>query len=85
MKSILNRARSHEENQALIGEFNYEGFSSVCVAVQESVRLAAELEHHPEVTFGYNSVKITLATHDDGSTITDKDIVFTQKFTQQCG
>lgn len=74
-----------EENQTLIGEFKYDRFSSVCAAVQENLRLAAELDHHPEVTFGYNKVNITLTSHDASNTITDKDIEFAQKFTQQCG
>jgi 4a-hydroxytetrahydrobiopterin dehydratase len=71
-----------EEDQTLIGEFTYDGFSAVCAAVQKSMQLANELDHHPEVTFGYNTVKITLTSHDAGNTITDRDVEFAQKFTQ---
>jgi|AntRauTorckE6833_2_1112554.scaffolds.fasta_scaffold05922_7 4a-hydroxytetrahydrobiopterin dehydratase len=72
-----------EENQTLVGEFRFDDFSAVCAAVQRSMQLANELDHHPEVTFGYNTLKIALTSHDADDTITDKDIDFAQKFTEQ--
>jgi 4a-hydroxytetrahydrobiopterin dehydratase len=67
----------------LIGKFTFDGFSEVSAAVQESMQLASELNHHPEVTFGFNTLKIVLTTHDAGSSITDLDIEFAEKFTQK--
>lgn len=71
------------EDQRLVGTFAYDGFSDVCAAVQSSLQLATELDHHPEVTFGYNTVKIVLTSHEAGDIITEKDVEFAQKFTAQ--
>jgi 4a-hydroxytetrahydrobiopterin dehydratase len=70
-----------QENCALVGKFTFTDFSEVGAVVQKTIDLATELNHHPEVTFGFNIVKIVLTTHDAGNSITDLDIDFAKKFT----
>ncbi len=62
-----------ENNNALYRKIKFKDFSE---AFAFMVRVAIEAErmnHHPIWTNVYNSVEITLSTHDAGDIITDKD------------
>lgn len=61
-------------NQALVADFGFESFSEVKSFVNTVIHVADELNHHPTVTFGYNSVHISTTTHDAGNSITEKDL-----------
>ncbi|MBP0457999.1 4a-hydroxytetrahydrobiopterin dehydratase [Streptomyces montanisoli] len=37
-------------------------------------QLQEELNHHSELTLGYNTVSLTVSTHDAGGAVTEKDI-----------
>lgn len=55
-------------------DFSFRDFKT---AMGFIVRIAFEAEqqaHHPELYNVYNSVKISLATHDAGDKVTSKDI-----------
>jgi len=42
--------------------------------VQKVADIAQQHNHHPDIDIRYNKVMITTTTHDDGDTITPKDI-----------
>jgi 4a-hydroxytetrahydrobiopterin dehydratase len=55
-------------------EFNFNDFSE---ALGFIVRVGLEAEkqvHHPELFNVYNTVKISLSTHDAGDNVTQKDV-----------
>lgn len=46
----------------------------ICSWVQAIGALAISLDHHPEISFGYDSIRISLRTHDQqGITARDLD------------
>ena len=58
----------------LSGSWKVENFVAVRELVSALCVLADELNHHPTVTFGYNTLKVDTTTHDAGNTVTQKDI-----------
>ena len=51
-------------------------FDSFLDAINWMVKASVEIEkqnHHPRWTNVYNKVQVSLSTHDEGNTITDKD------------
>lgn len=61
-------------NNALQKTFSFGSFRE---AMGFMLRLAFEAEamnHHPELTNVYNRVDVSLATHDAGDTVTEKDL-----------
>jgi len=62
-----------EEKNSLYQKFEFKDFSEA-FAFMTRVALAAEkMDHHPNWTNVYNTVEISLSTHDAGNTVTDKD------------
>ncbi|MEP7257153.1 MAG: 4a-hydroxytetrahydrobiopterin dehydratase [Flavitalea sp.] len=62
-----------EQNNTLHKKFEFKDFSEA-FAFMTRVALAAEkMDHHPSWTNTWNTVEISLSTHDAGNTITDKD------------
>ena len=61
------------ENGKLVAGFEFKDFSGVQNLVSVIINSADELNHHPDVQFGYNTVEVKTVTHDEGNTITDKD------------
>jgi 4a-hydroxytetrahydrobiopterin dehydratase len=62
-----------EENNALHRTFQFKDFSEAFSFMTRVAFLAEKLDHHPNWSNVYNSVNITLTTHDAGNTVTDKD------------
>ena len=58
----------------LVGNWKLTDFAELRKAVGKLCDLADELNHHPTVTYGYNTLRVETTTHDAGSTITTKDI-----------
>jgi 4a-hydroxytetrahydrobiopterin dehydratase len=48
-----------------------------CAVATASVPLAAESDHHPIITIGYDSLRVELWTHDRGG-VTQLDIEFAE-------
>ena len=62
-----------EQNNTLVKKFEFKDFSEA-FAFMTRVALAAEkMDHHPSWTNTWNTVEISLSTHDAGNTVTDKD------------
>lgn len=62
-----------EENNQLKRSFQFSNFIEA-FGFMTKVALAAEkMNHHPNWSNVYNKVDITLCTHDEGNSITEKD------------
>lgn len=62
------------ENDKIHKDFSFDNFKD---ALSFIVRIGFEAEslgHHPELSNVYNSVSISLSTHDAGDKVTEKDI-----------
>lgn len=62
-----------EENDSLIGSFEFNNFIEAWAFLTKVAILAEKQNHHPTIENTYNKVTLTLTTHDSGNTITDKD------------
>lgn len=62
-----------EENNALNAEFKFADFRKAFAFMTEVAFIAEALNHHPEWSNVYNTVKIKLTTHDAGNTVTEND------------
>lgn len=62
-----------EENNALKANLEFENFKQAMSFMQACLPAINAANHHPEWSNVYNKVNITLTTHDEGNTITDKD------------
>jgi len=54
-------------------EFKFLNFVEAWGFMSKVALVAEKMNHHPEWTNVYNLVTITLRTHDEGNTLTDKD------------
>jgi len=62
-----------EKNNTLYRKFQFKNFSEA-FAFMTRVALAAEkMDHHPNWSNVYNTVEISLSTHDAGNIVTEKD------------
>lgn len=75
IKQALNSLKGWEFGDDKISkEFSFNNFSE---ALGFIVRIGLEAEkqvHHPELFNVYNTVKISLSTHDAGDKVTQKDL-----------
>ena len=62
-----------EENNKLQQTFTFEDFVEAFGFMSKVALIAEKMNHHPEWKNVYNKVEITLTTHDEGNTITEKD------------
>lgn len=62
-----------EENNSLKRSFKFKDFVEAWAFMTQVAMMAEKMDHHPEWYNVYNTVDITLTTHDKGNTITDKD------------
>ena len=62
-----------EENDALHRTFKFDDFKQAWAFMTEVAFHAESQNHHPNWSNVYNTVQITLTTHDAGNTVTDKD------------
>jgi 4a-hydroxytetrahydrobiopterin dehydratase len=56
----------------IVKEFSFKDFNEALDFVNKVAELSEEMNHHPEINWNYNKVKITLVTHDEGR-VTQKD------------
>lgn len=60
------------ENNALRRTFIFRGFPEAVAFIGRLVEPAERLDHHPDITIGYNQVNLALWTHSEGG-VTEKD------------
>ncbi len=62
-----------EENNTLIRSFKFKNFVEAWGFMSQVALIAEKQSHHPNWSNVYNTVEITLTTHDEGNTVTEKD------------
>jgi len=62
-----------ETEEGLTGSFQFDDFTKAWAFMNEVALHAERLQHHPEWSNTYNTVRINLCTHDEGSSITHRD------------
>ncbi|MGY6560971.1 MAG: 4a-hydroxytetrahydrobiopterin dehydratase [Luteibaculaceae bacterium] len=62
-----------EKENALHKTYKFKNFQEAFAFMTRVAFLAEKHSHHPNWSNVYNTVEITLTTHDAGNTITDKD------------
>lgn len=62
-----------EENNTLKRSFKFKNFIEAWAFMSKVAMVAEKMNHHPEWSNIYNTVNITLTTHDKGNTVTEKD------------
>jgi 4a-hydroxytetrahydrobiopterin dehydratase len=62
-----------EANNKLTRTFTFSDFNEAFGFMTRVALLADKMDHHPEWSNLYNTVHITLSTHDAGDVVTDKD------------
>lgn len=62
------------EGDALVSDRRFADFAAALAFVNAVGALAEERNHHPDILLhGWNRVRLSLSTHDAGSTVTDAD------------
>ena len=62
-----------EENSQLKRTFRFKDFSEAFAFMTRVALTAEKMNHHPEWKNVYNTVEISLSTHDAGNAVTEKD------------
>ena len=62
-----------EENNSLKATLKFRDFKEAFAFMTEVALHVESMNHHPEWSNVYNTVKISLCTHDAGDTVTEKD------------
>jgi 4a-hydroxytetrahydrobiopterin dehydratase len=62
-----------EKDDTLHRQFTFTNFSEAFAFMARVALLAEKMGHHPDWRNVYNTVDITLCTHDAGDVVTDKD------------
>ena len=63
----------NEEDNQLKKLFRFKDFSEAFAFMTRVAFLAEKMNHHPAWKNTYNTVEISLNTHDAGNTVTEKD------------
>jgi 4a-hydroxytetrahydrobiopterin dehydratase len=62
------------DGDALVCDRQFADFAAALAFVNAVGALAESRNHHPDILLhGWNKVRLTLSTHDAGSTVTDAD------------
>lgn len=62
------------KNNSLNRSFEFKDFTAAFAFMTQVAFIAEKQGHHPNWTNVYNRVDISLNTHDDGETVTEKDV-----------
>ncbi len=62
-----------EENNSLTRVFKFKDFSEAFAFMTRVALIAEKMNHHPNWSNVYNTVTVSLSTHDAGNKVTDLD------------
>ena len=68
-----------EEKNSLNKKFEFKNFSEAFAFMTRVALEAEKMDHHPTWTNTYNTVDISLSTHDAGDIVTEKDQKLSKK------
>jgi 4a-hydroxytetrahydrobiopterin dehydratase len=68
-----------ESQGALHREFEFKNFLQALDFINRLAPLCESMQHHPEISWIYNKVGLTLTTHDKGGIVTAKDMKLARK------
>lgn len=68
----------HKDDK-LTKEFEFDNFRAAIAFINRIAFEAEEQVHHPEIFNVYNTINISLSTHDAGGKVTEKDIKLAKK------
>lgn len=67
-----------EVNGKLINNYKFSNYDDTVNFVNKVEKIAKKQNHHPEITFGFDKVKLTITDHEKGG-ISDKCHKFTKE------
>ena len=62
-----------EKDNKLTRTFKFKNFVDAFAFMTKVALVAEKMDHHPNWSNVYNTVEISLCTHDAGNTVTDRD------------
>jgi 4a-hydroxytetrahydrobiopterin dehydratase len=72
--NVKNMDGWEHKNDKLNREYKFKNFREAMAFITRIAFEAEEQVHHPEIFNVYNTVNISLSTHDAGGKVTEKDI-----------
>ena len=70
------------EGETIVREFEFSDFLEAIDFINRIAPLAEDADHHPEIFNVYDTVELTLTTHDAGG-LTDKDFDLAEQIDKQ--
>ena len=74
-----------EEDNALKASLKFDNFVEAFGFMTKVAFYAEKMNHHPDWHNVYNTVNITLSTHDEGDVVTEKDRKLADKISEIYG
>lgn len=68
-------------DSTIIGQFKFENYYETQAFINAVAYIAHREDHHPDITFGYNSAEIRLTTHAIGG-LSDNDFISAARIDQ---
>ncbi len=72
-----------EDRKTITKTYKYETFAKAFAFMARVAPVADDMDHHPDWTNVYNTVKVTLTTHDAGG-LTRLDIALAERMDAAC-
>ncbi|QSH39536.1 4a-hydroxytetrahydrobiopterin dehydratase [Candidatus Kaiserbacteria bacterium] len=66
------------QDNTLVRTFMFRTYKEGVAFANKVTEIAEEHNHHPQIIIDWGSVTVKTTTHDDGNTVTDKDIKIAQ-------
>lgn len=67
-----------EDHKALVAEFKFSNYFRTLAFVNAVAYIAITEDHHPDLSFGYNTLKVRYSTHAIGG-LSDNDFICAAK------
>lgn len=73
------RRQSAGAGNAIVAEFAFDDFRTAWAFLTRVAFEAEGMDHHPEITNVYGTVRLALATHDAGDRVTETDLALARR------
>jgi 4a-hydroxytetrahydrobiopterin dehydratase len=79
LKEEINKKNTWKEvNGKLVNKYKFSNYDETVNFVNKIEKIAKKQNHHPEITFGFDTVKLTITDHEKGG-VSDKCHKFTKE------